>query len=265
MEILVSLVIGIVLMELYVWLDPFTRRLVGWAAKQLPADREAEFQAQWEGDLAAVPNSLFKLYFVLRDCVLPIKDIQQTMFREEFAEIADGVDEFVAHFKSRLVPLMTRSAAILDKSELAGSALISDMDRILERLQQQHGEDTLSAINTCRALKPDLVEKFSNYHTCVQYNHSVLLEVASPLCDKLEGLVGAQLHIRTRLLDARPLQDADGNLLDSLLAAYDQVNEALDGFGKAPSRYLNAPADLLPAVKATCEAFKTAIRAAKRH
>jgi hypothetical protein len=44
MEILISFIVGIVLMETYAWLDPLAMWIVGRAAKELPEDRAEEFR-----------------------------------------------------------------------------------------------------------------------------------------------------------------------------------------------------------------------------
>jgi hypothetical protein len=72
MEILISILIGIFLMELYAWLD---RLAVERVARELPEDRQAEFTEQFMADLATLPNSVAKVYFAFRDCTLSTHNI----------------------------------------------------------------------------------------------------------------------------------------------------------------------------------------------
>jgi hypothetical protein len=259
MEVLISIAIGVILIELYVWLDPLSKFLVRWAAKKLPAGRDEEFQAQWEADLASVPNSLFKLYFVLRDCVLPISDIQQMMFREELADIADRFDELVAR-QSRFDGILDQTTDLVASAELTEIRLISTMDRVLERLRLLGSDvDSLAAIDRCLVLKPALAGRFSDYAALLKDDHSVLLEATGVVRDTFGRLERAQLNIRNRVLDPRPIEDADGDLLDELIAATERLSEAMDGVHDAFARWRDVPADLMPTTRETCEAFKAAI------
>jgi hypothetical protein len=162
MEILISLIVGLGLMELYAWLDPFANWLVRWAAKRLPAERDADFIAQWEGDLATVPNSILKVCFVLRDCVLPIKTIQQAMFREEIAQIADSFEEVVEKAQKAHKRVEDRSRTLVQRSEHTRSKLIVGLSEALERLQElQNGDEAQNAIDRLRTLSPPAAEKLS--------------------------------------------------------------------------------------------------------
>jgi hypothetical protein len=75
MEILISILIGIFLMELYAWLDRLAKWLVERVARELPEDRQAEFTEQFMADLATLPNSVAKVYFAFRDCTLSTHNI----------------------------------------------------------------------------------------------------------------------------------------------------------------------------------------------
>jgi hypothetical protein len=263
-EVLISFVIGAALIESYVWLDPICKRLVGWAAEKLPAGREEEFRAQWEADLAAVPNSIFKFYFVLRDCVLPIKDIQQTMFREQFAEIADSVDGMID--LNRLSRLELRSSAALARSESMASKLVGTLDDAMERVQKLHRGDAsvLSAIERCESLKPILLNRFSEFHAAVKCSHDAMLQTAMALREKLGEVSTVQARIRERLLDSKPLTDDDGDLLVLLETAIDRLLEAIDSFGNAAVQHRISPSDMSLAARETCEAYKTAMDMIKR-
>jgi len=265
MEILISIAIGAALMELYVWLDPICKHLIGWAAKKLPAGREEEFQAQWEADLATVPNSIFKLYFVLRDCILPIRDIEQIMFREEFAELADSMDGIID--LNRLARLELRSSAVLARSESMTSRLISTLDNGLQRIHKLRGDDAggRSAIERCNVLRPTLLVKLSEFHAAIKGNHDAMLQAAMVLREKLGDVVAIQSRLRARLLDSTPLTDDDGDLILLLDPAMDNLLEALDSFGNSVRSYPVSSSDMLSSVKETCEAFAAAASLIKRN
>jgi hypothetical protein len=94
MEVLISILIGIALMELYAWLDLLAKWLVNRVAKKLPKDRQADFTEQFMADLATLPNSAAKVYFAFRDCTLAAESIYQAVYRESVLSAADNFDSF---------------------------------------------------------------------------------------------------------------------------------------------------------------------------
>ena len=92
METLISTLIGIALIEVYAWLDPLAKWLVGRVAKNLPEDRRADFTEQFIADLATLPNSVAKVYFAFRDCTLAAENIYQAVYREKFLSMADDFE-----------------------------------------------------------------------------------------------------------------------------------------------------------------------------
>jgi hypothetical protein len=178
MEILISFIVGIVLMETYAWLDPLAMWIVGRAAKELPEDRAEEFTDQWEADLAAAPNSIMKVCYVLRNRLLPIKDIAQTMFRDDFEHMTDKTDLVYERISGVVDRLMARSEDVKQRTEMATAKYISTLDFSLERLQQLHNDndpDACSAIERVRALNPPLAAQLSEYQSAVERNHAIVL------------------------------------------------------------------------------------------
>jgi hypothetical protein len=92
MEILIAIIIGLSLMELYAWLDPLAKWLVDRVAKGLPEARRADFVEQFMADLATLPNSLAKVFFAFRDCTLVARKIYENMFWETLLALADRND-----------------------------------------------------------------------------------------------------------------------------------------------------------------------------
>jgi hypothetical protein len=262
MEILISLIVGIVLMEMYAWLGPLPMWIVRRAAKELPDDRQAEFTGQWEADLAAVPNSIMKVCYVFRDCVLPIKDIQQTMFRDDFEDMAEKSEHVIEKISGTLDGLRAQFEGIAQEGEISTAKLISTLNFSLERLQQVHGnkdDDASSAIERVRALNPPVAVKLSEYQSVVERNHAMVAGLAASLREPFARVADASLRLKDRMRDDSPIIEEDVELLEALYAPFANINAALDSFNiELPNN------DLSPSMKAAVEAIKAAVRAVKQ-
>jgi hypothetical protein len=268
MEILISLVVGIVLMEIYAWLDPLAIWLVRRATKELSDDRRDEFVSQFEADLATVPNSFVKVYLVLRDCVLPIKDIEEAMLREEIAELADSFGGAIDKIGG-IDKTLERTADDLSSSARRESEIVDRYNGLLERLRTlQQGQEAKAAVDYVLALSPSLTEDLSEFRAALKRYQAFLLNAATSLREPLARAEEILDRIRRRLLDEKPLDDDDDwELLDALYDSMIEVRTVFcanmedeeEGFDLAPSddaksRSLAAREALLAAVRAVKEA-----------
>src|ERR1700722_7288417 len=110
MEILISVLIGLILMEIYAWLDPLAKWLVHRVAKNLPDGREAEFSEQFLADLATLPNSIVKVFYALRDCTLSARSIYDAEYRNALTSMTDEFDD--------ALDIVASAKTILDESIL---------------------------------------------------------------------------------------------------------------------------------------------------
>jgi hypothetical protein len=262
MEILISLVVGIVLMEMYAWLDPLAMWIVRRAANELPEDRHEEFTDQWEADLAAVPNSIMKVCYVFRDCLLPIKDIAQTMFRDDFEHMVENSDHVIEKMSDMVDGFVTHFEDAAQEAEISTAKLISTLNLSLERLQQFNDgkdHDASSAIERVRVLNPSAAAQLFEYQSMIERNYAMVMALAVNLREPFARVADASLRLKDRLLDDSPIIEEDVELLESLYAPFEDINSALDSFD------FEMPGDEpCPNMKAAAEAIKAAVRAVKR-
>jgi hypothetical protein len=263
MEILISLVVGIVLMELYAWLDPLAIWLVRRAVKELPDDRRDEFVSQFEADLATVPNSFVKVYLVLRDCVLPIGDIEQAMLRDELAELADMFDDTIDKV-GHVDKVLEQAGDLLASSERRELEVVGRYNGLLERLQKlQQGQNAKAAVDHLLALSPSLAADLSDIRVTLERNQARLLNAVTSLREPLARAAETQERIRRRLLDERPLNDDDdGELLDALCNSLKEVRAVF--LANTEGRFdLVTSDDAKSRTLAAREALRAAVRAVK--
>jgi hypothetical protein len=61
MELVISVVISVLLVELYAWLPQICELLLEHAVRRLPLDERARWREEWRADLRAMPNSFAQL------------------------------------------------------------------------------------------------------------------------------------------------------------------------------------------------------------
>jgi hypothetical protein len=100
MEILiavaVSITTGIFLVEGYVWLDSLAAWLLERAVRHIVDDEQARCREEWSSDLAAMPNSLFKIAYAMAN------------FRKSTAEVINA--EYVAYVLAEFDELIFNSS-----------------------------------------------------------------------------------------------------------------------------------------------------------
>jgi hypothetical protein len=244
-----------VLIEVYAWLDPLARWLVRRAARQLPEENRDAFTEQFMADVDAMPNSVFKLAFALRNCTLAINDICQEIARDQFESVADEFELFIGEM-GRVDDILHESRDLLRRSDRSQSKLSSMLSRCSDRLQQHpHKHYAQNAIEHFRALSPPVEKQFSHYHELLERNHVVVTTFVDGVREALARAADAQLRLRNRLLDARPIDEGDLKLIASLVVRLDDINTAFD---TNPLDLEPPPADMLSALEAAAEAFKVA-------
>jgi hypothetical protein len=258
MEILISIVIGIALMELYAWLDPLAKWLVDRVAKNLPEDRRADFTEQFMADLATLPNSVAKVYFAFRDCTLAAQHIYQNVYREKYLSVADDFDSLFNKMSLCDQTIETSRAQARSKLRLS-LEFVSAVDRSLEGLrrnQRQDDPDAETAIHHFQALSSPVVGTLSTILANVEQRHARLEGLMDRLREPLARAFEANENLRRRMLDDKPLDDNDTELVSSF-------NERLHDVSVIQQEY-NAEAgnsDDLPGIPAFPENFGTKAKA----
>jgi hypothetical protein len=272
MEILISIFIGFALMELYAWLDPLAKWLVDRVAKKLPEDRRADFTEQFTADLATLPNSIAKVYFAFRDCTLASHNIRQAAYRETFLSMADSFD-YLYDKVSQFDQFIETSRAQVRSNLGSSFAFISSVDQSLEamrRCQRQDDPDAETAIHHCQALSSPVVGIISTIKTGFEQRFIRIGGFADQLREPMARAFEASENIRRRMLDDKPLDDDDAELLSSF-------NERINDIQAIHDAYIaeaNSSGDLpdVPAfpenfgakAQAIAEAIKAAAQVVKR-
>ena len=74
MEIVISVLIGVLIMEGYAWLDAFSKWLLERAVRQISPEDQDRCREEWSADLNAMPNTAVKLFYALRNYSTNVAD-----------------------------------------------------------------------------------------------------------------------------------------------------------------------------------------------
>jgi hypothetical protein len=262
-SILVSLLVGVALMEVYAWLNPLARWLVGRAARQLPDEHRDAFTELWTADLENIPNSLAKIIFAYRHCTLAVRAVCDEIRRDKLQSMVEESELYVNDVWRVIEDNVERSRSLLQQSERALPALVSELNRSLEDLQNQQPQnpDAQNAIDRCRVLSPPVKGLLSDWHARLRQDVAVFEDFVTRLREPLTRASEATIRLKKRLLDDKPIDSDDAQLLKALSAQLHDVRGAFDGFDK--EEFLDAP-DVSPALATIVEAFQAATRAVKQ-
>jgi hypothetical protein len=98
MELIVSVLAGFLIVELYSWLPYFSNWLLERAVRRVRAEDQDLCREQWTADLNALPNTLVRLYYVLRFISISAADMINAEF---FVDKCDEIDDMFEEIASQ--------------------------------------------------------------------------------------------------------------------------------------------------------------------
>jgi hypothetical protein len=253
MEILISIFTGILLMELYAWLDPLAKWLVERVAKKLPDECQAAFKEQFMADLAAFPNSFAKVYFAFCNCTMAAQNIYEEVYRENMLSLSDDLVDVV-----RLIDL---KVSLKDYDPY-----ISVMDKTLATLrrhQQPDDHEAKVAIDRFQAVISPVVAVLSAVQDFQKQDR--MQDRIGRLRDARVSVIEVNEAIRRRVLDEKPLDEDDKKLVTLVHERLKKTRAKLDGLLPIDlSDIPTIPDDFDAQLKATLEALLSAAQAVQR-
>lgn len=67
MELIISIILGMMLMEAYAWIPKISNWLLDRAVRKIHADEQQRCREEWSADLNAIPDGMVKLWFAIRN------------------------------------------------------------------------------------------------------------------------------------------------------------------------------------------------------
>lgn len=92
MELVISVVIGILIVEAYAWLPKISEWLIEWAVQRVRSEDQDRCREEWKADLDALPNSIFKFVHALSNLSAPHR-INADFFEDRLTEINALIEE----------------------------------------------------------------------------------------------------------------------------------------------------------------------------
>lgn len=263
MEVLISILIGLALMELYAWLDPLAKWIVKMVAGSLPESAQADFIEQFTADLDALPNSLAKLFYAVRDCALSRESIQDAAYRNVLSKVTDEYESLFEKF-ALIEPAIDESRVSFDRGW--GTALkfvetVADSSRKMKtRLKPTDPTAQLAVENFHQVCAP-LVEYFSLIEATFEQNVAAIKAHAEVIAQPYSTLRPLISRLRERLSDPRPLDDEAERLFDEIARVTMQMAERSNLTLPKLKSFPRRPEDLTDQLKAVGRASDEARRA----
>jgi hypothetical protein len=255
METLISLLIGAGLIEIYAWLDPLAKWLVRRAAKTLPAQKSEAFAEQFLADVEAMPNSVAKLYFALRNCTFAASAIRQALHREALLSVAARFDGVVERFRD-YDRFVERQRTVLEEVRTKQLLLLEQVDRTLASPDEFLENGSADLIGRVLALKPELDQSLAD--VCAEAEEFQAMHEKHAAAVRSTKMVQTNDLLQRRALDERPIASADLELLRSVVPVLNELMQVYNQFENPEPSDFKSAARAQAMLNAMDEAIKAA-------
>jgi hypothetical protein len=133
MELLITVLVGLAIMEVYAWLPRLSLWLVDRAVSKLPSDDQERCREEWKAALEALPNTTVRLLHALSFHWAALR-ITSDFWEEVCDELDTAVVTFTElrqHAEQTRAPIMAQAKELLARSMEEGAKLAVRMDGLL--------------------------------------------------------------------------------------------------------------------------------------
>jgi len=111
MESLIAILIGVLVMEGYAWLDAFAKWLLERAVKRINAEDQDRCREEWNADLNSMPNSVWKLMYALNNfSSSDATEINSDCCEKKWDAIVEKLDEITSEHQKCIETLRVAKA-----------------------------------------------------------------------------------------------------------------------------------------------------------
>jgi hypothetical protein len=216
MEVLISVLIGLGLMELYAWLDPFAKWLVRRVAQKLPEHLQADFMEQFIADLNEFPNSITKVFLAIRDGTLAANSIYDAAYRNAITAVVDELDSTLEKISGTQAAL-EKAREMFELKWGPGLKYVSTVDQSLRAFRERESQidvEAKIAVENFQSASAPIVDFFSTTEAIFEQRMTELEAFTARLTEPLPIMHEVSAKLRDRLLDPRPFSPRDANLME---------------------------------------------------
>jgi hypothetical protein len=116
MELIVSVLAGFLIVEVYSWLPYLSNWLLERAVRRVRAEDRDRCREEWNADLDALPNTMIKIFYALRYFSIGAADMINADFFEEKCNEIDYTFENFASQHQKLVEDLRKSTLEHERS-----------------------------------------------------------------------------------------------------------------------------------------------------
>jgi len=262
MELLISLVVGLLVVEVYAWLPRISEKLLEWAVSRLRPEVQERYREEWRAHLNDLPNTVARLSCAVGFCTA-VREINADIVAAQRTEIEDLIEGLSRDLHDGQLTLTALQLELTEQrgshglehaleEALASIASIEDAHPALERLEQSFetcGLALIKAFDRNYSLLRARIERVSSKIKCAgsrlgnlstQYeqvdtrglSRDASAQVIRRLLDDLRGLTIAIDEI-DRDEEARTFERQYGAIHTAIM---DVIDRYKCGFGFAETR-----------------------------
>jgi len=243
MELLISLIVGVVVLEAYAWLNPLCEWLVRKAVSYVQVEEQERAQEEWTESLGTLPNSAVRLIHAL-SYVASVPRIRSD-FREqaleeldeailEFPKLASELEQPWERVSLKVIAYVSRATNPENSLKRSTESLLATLIRIEKKVRSNPEskisagtvEELAEALQRCR----EATGSFGNSTS------QTITEEVNKLLEKIERYSAEARKIATALRDYIPALE---KLRSSRMrhrdweAAYYKISRDLDDYVSA--------------------------------
>jgi len=226
-EILISVLIGALIMEGYAWLEDFAKWLLERAVCQISAEDRDRCREEWNADLDAMPNSVVKVVYALRNFSSGTADrISADLFADRLEDINGTLEDILSDHRACLEKLSKAklmhdaSKGILDRTVTEGILVLKSKAWPNGRPNEQTANSFEHLVTTFETFGCSLVSATSRARELMDRH----IEKFDTRLDHVEGLLEA---VSAKHCRAKELSQDPGLPPDDLLVLLDSISNDL--------------------------------------
>jgi hypothetical protein len=222
MELVISILIGFVIVEIYAWLPHVSHWFINQAVQRLRKEDQDRCREEWTANLAALPNTLAALVHAMSLYAVGARRSNTEFFETKLAEIDALVEEFGKKYTSAAGNYRTAKENLQRRPIELRKKLDQQLNGIKSLPMNLPDEKAALSFQKC----VNAIEAFAD--TCASANYRatdllyVCLNSATERLDQVQGLILCASQKRNQAVELLTRRAVSPDRLDSLFA--DSIN-----------------------------------------
>lgn len=216
MELVISVVIGILIVEAYAWLPKISEWLLEWAVQGLRSEDQDRCREEWRSGLDALPNTVIKLVHAL-SFLGAAHRINADYFESKLGEINTLIEE-CGHKYSGAVASMHAAKEKLGRTQTLRQELGLPLSDLKARVIEAPNKEAASTLQNAVTVLEDFADTCARAIGRAREFLTVSVDRSTERLNHIKDLMLSASEKCDRVTELLGRRDVSPNTLDSLLA-----------------------------------------------